>query len=232
MIELQDLRLDYRMGDSNVQVVDIPSWSVAKGEQIAIYGASGSGKSTLLHLLSGVLIPSSGIVEVCGERISSMSEVERDHFRARRIGYIFQNFNLLQGYSAVENVLMGSTFCHAATCSSGPPLDRKGAEALLHKVGIGTRLRHKPSEMSLGEQQRVAIARAIAKHPELVLADEPTGSLDPRNKAQVVELLKSMCSEQGSTLIVVSHEQDVIRQFDKQVRFADINRACRGEDCA
>lgn len=132
---------------------------------------------------------------------------------------MFQNLNLLQGYTALDNVLMGMTFCSAKP-------DRQLAESLLERVGIGARLRHIPSEMSLGEQQRVAIARALAKGPEVVLADEPTGSLDPRNKAQVIGLLRSMCEAQGSALVLVSHEQDIIAQFEKQVRFADINRTC------
>lgn len=222
MIEVTDLCLNYPIRDDILRVIDIPSWSVGKGEQIAIFGASGSGKSTLLHLLAGVLTPTSGRVTVCGEDVSAMSEAQRDQFRARRIGYIFQSFNLLQGYTALDNVLMGMTFCSRK-------IDRKLAESLLEHVGIGARLRHRPSEMSLGEQQRVAIARAVAKKPELVLADEPTGSLDPRNKAQVIDLLRSMCEDQGSTLVLVSHERDIIEQFDKQVAFADINRACSAE---
>lgn len=218
MIEVRELCLNYSTKAETLRVIDIPEWSVEKGEQIAIYGSSGSGKSTLLHLLAGVLIPTNGVVRVCGEEISSMSEAQRDRFRARRIGYVFQNFNLLQGYSAIDNVLMGMTFCSVKA-------DRKVAKALLEKVGIGARLKHTPSEMSLGEQQRVAIARSLAKKPEVVLADEPTGSLDPKNKMQVVDLLRSMCSELGSTLILVSHEENVIDKFENKVRFADINRA-------
>jgi putative ABC transport system ATP-binding protein len=219
MVEVSDLRLDYPTRDEALQVIDIPGWTVERGEQIAIFGPSGSGKSTLLHLLAGVLVPTSGRVTVCGEEISAMSEAQRDRFRARRIGYVFQSFNLLQGYNALENVLMGVTF-------SPVKPDRKTARSLLEEVGLGPRMRHVPSEMSLGEQQRVAIARAVAKRPELVLADEPTGSLDPKNKAHVIDLLRQMCAEQGSTLILVSHERDIIEQFEKQVRFADINRAC------
>lgn len=222
MIEVRDLCLNYSTRDETLRVIDIPHWSVEKGEQIAIFGPSGSGKSTLLHMLAGVLVPSSGKVTVCGEEISAMSEAQRDEFRARRIGYVFQNFNLLHGYSALDNVLMGLTFCSAKP-------DRKLAISLLEQVGIGARLRHTPSEMSLGEQQRVAIARALAKKPEVVLADEPTGSLDPRNKAQVVHLLRSMCEAQGSALILVSHEQDIIAQFENRVRFADINKVCEVE---
>lgn len=224
MIEVQDLCLNYSTRDEVLSVIDIPHWSVDKGEQIAIYGPSGSGKSTLLHILAGVLVPTSGQVNVCGEEISTMSEAQRDRFRARRIGYVFQNFNLLQGYTAVDNVLMGMTFCDVKP-------DRKLAKSLLEHVGIGARLSHIPSEMSLGEQQRVAIARALAKKPEVVLADEPTGSLDPRNKAQVVDLLRSMCEERGSTLILVSHEMDIINQFENRVRYSDINKAC-GEEAA
>ncbi|MEN6520180.1 MAG: ABC transporter ATP-binding protein [Armatimonadota bacterium] len=219
MIEIKDLCLNYSIGDETLKVVDVPYWRVERGEQIAIFGPSGSGKSTLLHMIAGVLLPSSGQVTVCGEVVSQMSEAERDRFRARRIGYVFQNFNLLSGYTALDNVLMGMTFCSVKP-------DRKLAESLLEQVGIGSRLRHSPSEMSLGEQQRVAIARALAKKPEVILADEPTGSLDPRNKTQVVSLLRSMCEAQGSALVLVSHEPDIIAQFENRVRFSDINRAC------
>ncbi|MCE5324662.1 ABC transporter ATP-binding protein [bacterium] len=222
MIEVRDLRLNYSTKEEVLKVIDIPHWSVDKGEHIAIFGPSGSGKSTLLHLLAGVLVPSSGEVTVCGEEVTKMSEAQRDQFRARRIGYVFQNFNLLQGYSALDNVLMGMTFCSVKA-------DRKVAKDLLEHVGIGSRLNHTPSEMSLGEQQRVAIARALAKKPEVVLADEPTGSLDPKNKMQVVDLLRSMCAELGSTLILVSHEENVIDRFEKKVRFADINKAYDAE---
>ena len=219
MIEVTDLHLDYPAGDGVLRVVDIPNWSVEAGEQIAIFGPSGSGKSTLLHLLSGVLAPTSGRVSVCGEEISTLSESQRDLFRARHIGYVFQNFNLLQGYSALENVLMGFAF------RSGHA-EPKLARSLLDQVGVGARMRHRPSEMSRGEQQRVAIARSLVKCPDVVLADEPTGSLDPRNKAQVVSLLRSMCADRGSTLVLVTHDQDVIARFEKQIPFADLNRAC------
>lgn len=222
MIEVRDLCLNYSTREETLRVIDIPHWSVDKGQQVAIFGPSGSGKSTLLHMLAGVLVPTSGKIEVCGEEITGMSEAQRDGFRARRIGYVFQSFNLLQGYSAIDNVLMGMTFCSVNA-------DRKLAKSLLEHVGLSRRLRHIPSEMSLGEQQRVAIARALAKKPEIVLADEPTGSLDPRNKAQVVELLRSMCAEQGSALILVSHEMDIINQFEDRVHFADINRAYDAE---
>lgn len=222
MIEIQELCLNYSIGDEVLKVIDIPCWSVGKGEQVAIYGNSGSGKSTLLHLIAGVLVPTSGRVSVGGEEVTLLSEAQRDRFRARRIGYIFQSFNLLHGYNALDNVLMGMTFY-----SQTP--DRKLAISLLEQVGIGSRMRHTPSEMSLGEQQRVAIARALIKKPEVVLADEPTGSLDPRNKAQVVDMLQNMCSEQGSTLILVSHEENVIKQFEHTVRFSDINRAYETE---
>jgi ABC-type lipoprotein export system ATPase subunit len=222
MIEVRELGLDYRTREETLRVIDVPHWRVEAGEQVAIFGPSGSGKSTLLHLLAGVLVPSRGQVIVAGEDVTAQSEAQRDRFRARKIGYVFQNFNLLQGYSALDNVLMGMTFCPGAT-------DRVLARSLLEQVGLRARVRHTPAEMSLGEQQRVALARALAKKPEVVLADEPTGSLDPRNKRQVVQLLRTMCEAQGSTLVLVSHEESIIQQFGRQVRFADINRACDAE---
>ncbi len=147
-----------------------------------------------------------------------MSEAGRDRFRAAHISYIFQTFNLLQGYTAIENVLLGATF-------SGVESDADTARALLARVGLERRLRHYPSQLSIGEQQRVAIARALAKKPAIVLADEPTGSLDPRHSGAVVELLIETCAECGAALVVVSHEASVAAAFGRQEHFLDLNRA-------
>jgi putative ABC transport system ATP-binding protein len=155
---------------------------------------------------------------VCGRDLTTLGEAERDRFRARHIGYIFQNFNLLQGYTAMENVLLGMTF-------SREKPDRRLAESLLAEVGLAERMKHYPSQMSIGEQQRVAVARALAKKPELILADEPTGSLDPARSADVVAGLRAACLKHGCTLLLVSHEKAVIDVFDKRVSYLDLNRA-------
>jgi len=218
IVEIQNLKVDYRLYQEDLHVIDIPTWSVGNGEQIAIYGPSGSGKSTLLHVLSGVTTATQGSVLVCETDLTRLSEAERDRFRARHIGYVFQNLNLLTGYTAYENVLMGATFAPGK-------VDRAFAQSLLHTVGLANRMQHLPGQMSLGEQQRVAIARALVKRPALVLADEPTGSLDAKNTAQIVRLLRTACAAQGSALILVTHEQSVLAEFDQCVSYAELNRA-------
>jgi ABC-type lipoprotein export system ATPase subunit len=217
-IAIQNLRVDYRGRQGCLNIIDIPCWTVAKGEQIAVFGPSGSGKSTLLHVLSGVITATEGRVEVCGTNLTTLTELQRDRFRARSVGYVFQNLNLLSGYTALENVLMGATF-------SPERSDRRAAESLLHTVGLADRMHHSPRQMSLGEQQRVAIARALIKRPELVLADEPTGSLDPRNTSQIVRLLRTVCEARQSTLILVTHEQSVLSEFEQRLSYTELNRA-------
>jgi putative ABC transport system ATP-binding protein len=150
-----------------------------------------------------------------------MSEVERDHFRAQFIGYIYQNFNLLQGFTALENVLVGMTF----TPRKG---DLQEARHLLDEVGLSHRLKYYPSQMSFGEQQRVAVARALANRPKLLLADEPTASLHPVNKEDVLRLLKDVCEKYGCTLVLVTHEKEVIALFENTVTFLEFNCAYQG----
>jgi putative ABC transport system ATP-binding protein len=223
VIHIRNVILRYPVGQDHVTVLDIPEWCVQAGEQVAISGPSGSGKSTLLHILAGLQLPESGDVSICGQEITRLGEAARDAVRAWFISVIFQNFNLLQGYTALENVLMGMTY-------SGKIPDRARAAALLESVGLHHRGRHYPSQLSIGEQQRVAIARALAKKPGLILADEPTGSLDPRNTGEVVKLLQTACHEQGCTLVVVSHEVNVVNAFARHISFLQLNRAFAGED--
>ncbi len=223
IIQCSGLRVDYPAGAERLTVLDIPAWSLPRGVQAALAGPSGSGKSTLLHVLAGLLPPAGGDVRVDGTDLYALGEAARDHFRAERLACIFQTFNLLQGYSALENVLLGAAF-------SGAGADRGRARELLARVGLEHRLDHKPAQLSVGEQQRVAIARAFAKEPRLILADEPTGSLDPRNKRAVVDLLRGICREHGCALLVVSHEEDVVGAFDARVDFRTLNRALDGAD--
>lgn len=224
-IEVQNLRVDYPMRHETLNVIDIPFWSVEAGDQVAIFGPSGSGKSTLLHVLSGIIAATQGSVHICGTDLVPLQEAQRDRFRAQHIGYVFQNLNLLSSYTALENVLMGATFAPGKA-------KREAAGTLLHTVGLADRMHHTPGQMSFGEQQRVAIARALIKRPEVVLADEPTGSLDPRNTIQVIRLLRSACEAQGSTLIVVTHEQSVIAEFERCVAYAELNLAWRDTEAA
>ena len=218
VVKIRDLVVEYRLGGESLRVVDIPAWEVDDAEQVAVAGPSGSGKSTLLHVIAGLMLPTSGEVNVCEQDLTRLGEAERDRFRAAHIACIFQTFNLLQGYTALENVLLGATFGPARA-------DRATAKALLERVGLGGRLRHLPAEMSIGEQQRVAVARALVKRPQLILADEPTGSLDPRRAAEVVTLLRDACHERGCALVVVSHETGVVSAFSRKADFLTLNRA-------
>ena len=218
IIELESLEVVLNMGKSSLKILDIPLWRVKEGDRVAIFGPSGSGKSTFLHTLAGLLPVTNGRISVCGQSLEAMTEAQRDIFRAQHIGLIFQNFNLLQGFTAVENVLVGMTF-------SPHKADIEEAKHLLNEVGLSHRLKYHPSQMSSGEQQRVAVARALANRPKLLLADEPTASLHPLNKEDVLRLLLDMCDRHGCTLVLVTHEREVIALFEKTVTFLELNRA-------
>lgn len=218
IIELDSLEIVFGSGKDALKVLDIPHWRVEEGDQVAVFGPSGSGKSTFLNALAGLLSPSSGRLTVCGHSLERMAETQRDHFRAQYIGFIYQNFNLLAGFTALENVLVGMTF-------SPRKGDIKEAKRLLDEVGLSHRLGYHPSQMSSGEQQRVAVARALANRPKLLLADEPTASLHPVNKEDVLRLLLDVCEKHGCTLVVVTHEREVISLFKNTVTFLEFNRA-------
>ena len=194
-----------RKAFNGTPVLSISRLEIPKAAQWVVTGASGSGKTTFLNLISGILAPDAGTITVAGTAITSLSEAERDRFRARKIGFVFQTFNLLQGFTALENVLLGMLFAAG--------VDRGRAEALLDRVGLKDRMGYKPSELSVGQQQRVAIARALANKPEVILADEPTGNLDPKTGESVVQLLKEVCREGGETLVLVSHQPQVMQSF-------------------
>ena len=162
VVSIKNLRLEYRSGGDPFLALDVPAWEAADGAQVAVSGPSGSGKSTLLNVIAGLLPADSGSVIVCGLELAGLGEAERDRFRAEHLAYIFQTLNLLQGYTTLENVLLGATF------SSQRP-DRTTAKALLETVGLGHRLHHVPAELSIGEQQRVAIARALVRKPQHVV---------------------------------------------------------------
>ncbi len=207
-------------------VVDIPSFAVERAEQIALRGASGSGKTTLLNIIAGILTPDEGRVWIDGAEITSLSETGRDRLRAETIGYVFQTFNLLQGYSALENVMLGMMFGRGA--------DADVARSILERVGLGERLHHKPRQLSVGQQQRVAVARALANRPKLVLADEPTGNLDPRHGRQALDLIREVCRERHAALLLVSHDPGVLAEFTRVDELAHINRVASdyGRDTA
>lgn len=201
-------------------MVQVKDFALEPGAQVALSGESGSGKTTFLHLIAGLLVPDSGRVAIDGECMSALGEAARDRLRARTLGYVFQTFNLLQGLTCLENVLVAMAFGRGA--------DRARARALLDRVGLGDRLNHYPRQLSSGQQQRAAVARALANRPKLVLADEPTGNLDNRRGRDVIELLRASCQESGAALLVVSHDRDVLSGFETRLDFATLNPASTG----
>lgn len=204
-----------------VPVVRVPQFELAAGAQVALRGESGSGKTTFLHLIAGILAADAGKIAIDGAEMTALAEAGRDRLRATKLGYIFQTFNLLQGYTALENVLLGMSF--------GPHgADRKHARELLGRVGLGERLEHYPRQLSTGQQQRVAVARALANRPKLVLADEPTGNLDRRLATESLALIREVCREHGATLLLVSHDEAALGQFAEVRDFAGINQVERG----
>ncbi len=217
-LDIQDLRKSFRSPDGSVHVVvDLPALELARGEQVALRGGSGSGKTTLLHLIAGILVPDSGIVRVAGREMTAQSESQRDRARAELIGYVFQTFNLLQSYSALENV--------ALAMHLGRGADVERATALLTRVGLGDRLHYRPRQLSVGQQQRVAVARALAGKPVLVLADEPTGNLDRVRADEALALIREICSENQAALLLVSHDDHVLGGFKRVLDLARLNRA-------
>jgi putative ABC transport system ATP-binding protein len=180
-------------------------------------GKSGSGKTTLLHVISGIGRPDDGVVRIDGCDIARLSEAGRDRFRADKIGYVFQTFNLLSGFSALENVLLGMSF-------AGGRADPSRARQLLDRVGLSHRLTHRPAMLSVGEQQRVAVARALANRPRLLLADEPTANVDSGHQQQIINLLREACQEEKVTLLIVTHTGEVAEQFPRVDRLEDFNQ--------
>ena len=221
MLAITDLQKSYPNpgGAGRRLIVDVPSFSLGAGEQRALRGESGSGKTTFLNLIAGILEADAGRIVIGETDVTALKEAARDRVRARALGYLFQTFNLLQGHTVLENVLLGMAF--------GPGADRARAGALLERVGLGDKLGHYPRQLSTGQQQRVAVARALANRPALVLADEPTGNLDRRNAREALALIREVCRETGAALLLVSHDEDVLAQFDPVQDFSALNRAGR-----
>ncbi|HEY2760726.1 MAG TPA: ABC transporter ATP-binding protein [Pirellulales bacterium] len=218
MLKLESVKKSFvEPGGGRLPILDVPRFEVAAGEQIVLVGRSGSGKTTLLHLIAGIAKPDEGSIRIDGVDITRLPEAGRDRFRADKIGYVFQTFNLLPGFNALENVLLGMTF---ATGKVHP----ERAKHLLERVGLGHRLHHKPTQMSVGEQQRVAVARALANKPKLLLADEPTANIDTRHQKQVVDLIRETCHEENVALVLVTHTPQVAEQFDRVDDLENINR--------
>ena len=218
MLLLQDVRKAYLEPDgTRLPILHIPQFQVDRGEQMLLVGRSGSGKTTLLHVIAGITKPDSGIVEIDGRDIFQLSEAVRDRFRADKMGYVFQTFNLLPGFSALENVCLGMAFTRNAA-------DADRARELLKRVGLEHRLSHRPAALSVGEQQRVAVARALANKPQLLLADEPTANVDAGHQQHIVDLIRETCREENVALVMVTHTAEIRAQFDRVDELSDINQ--------
>jgi putative ABC transport system ATP-binding protein len=204
-------------GGGSLTVLDIPKFEIGKGEQVALIGQSGGGKTTLLHLIAGLLVPDSGSIRIGGTELTRLSEQGRDRFRAGSIGYVFQTFNLLPAFSAIENIRLGMTFGHGR-------YDASRANELLGRVGLADRANYRPSQLSVGQQQRVAIARAMAGKPTMLLADEPTANVDPVSAESVLELIRTTCREEDVSLLIVTHDMEIAAKFDRIEKLDEINR--------
>jgi ABC-type lipoprotein export system ATPase subunit len=217
-LKVHELKKSFRGPDGvETPVIDLPELELGTAEQVALRGASGSGKTTLLHLIAGILLPDAGSVHVAGREMSARSESARDRSRGELLGYVFQSFHLLAAYSALENVALAMHF--------GRGVDVRRARELLERVGMAERLHHRPRQLSIGQQQRVAVARALAGRPALVLADEPTGNLDRARAAESLALIREVCRENEAALLLVSHDERVLGEFDRVLDLAELNRA-------
>ncbi len=218
MIEVRELRKTYVTGEIETPVLRGVSLDIETGEFVALMGASGSGKTTLMNVLGCLDQPTSGEYRLDGEEVTGLSKDRRAALRSAKIGFVFQSFNLLPRTTAIENVLMPLSY---ARTTATPAVQRARARDLLERVGLGDRLEHEPARLSGGQQQRVAIARALINDPQLLLADEPTGSLDSRSSAEILAMLESLHRESGLTIVVVTHDDAVARHAGRTIRLHD-----------
>ncbi len=216
IINLENVWKTYKMGEVEVNALRGVSLTVNQGDFVAITGASGSGKSTMMNLVGCLDLPTKGFIFLDGNDIAEMSESDLAQIRGRKIGFIFQQFNLIPTLTAIENVMLPLEFQDAPT-----EIAKKKATDILNKVGLGDRTWHLPSQLSGGEQQRVAIARSLANNPDVVLADEPTGNLDSISGANVIELLETLWKKEGKTIIMVTHDLKIASHAKRIVQLKD-----------
>ena len=213
MIEIQHIKFRYPRSEFELIVQQL---SITKGEKVAVVGPSGSGKTTLLNLISGISIPRSGSIRINDGSISGMSDGQRRDFRIANIGMVFQQFELVEYLKTLDNIMLPYLINSSLQSSSSK---RQEAKELAEQVGLGDKLNRYPGKLSQGEQQRVAICRALITRPQLILADEPTGNLDPKNKKTILDILFQQCESKNQTLIVVTHDMNILDGFDRVIDF-------------
>lgn len=216
MIYAEDLTKVYQMGDTEVRALNGASFTINKGEMVAIMGPSGSGKSTLMSIVGCLDVPTSGKYQLDGVDVSNLDETKLADIRGRKIGFVFQQFNLLARTSALENVMLPLTYAGVA----GKERTQRAFNAL-ERVGLGERTHHAPNELSGGQQQRVAIARALVNDPAILMADEPTGALDSKTGVEIMTLFQNLHHEQGQTVILVTHDAYVARHANRVIKISD-----------
>ncbi|MGD9676115.1 MAG: ABC transporter ATP-binding protein [Candidatus Bipolaricaulia bacterium] len=216
LLDLQGVTKDYPLGSTVVNALRGLDLSIEKGEIVAIMGPSGSGKSTLMHILGALDTPTGGKARLEGQDLRGMDEDALVTLRGKKVGFVFQTFNLIQSLTAQQNVELPMTFLGVKKAARA-----ERAQALLEKVGLADRVTHRPNELSGGERQRVAIARALANNPEILLADEPTGNLDSETGRTILDLLKKLCEDEGKTMILITHDPDAAAIAGRIVRLRD-----------
>ena len=216
ILKTENLVMTYRVGKVDVNALRGVNLTVGRGEFVSIMGPSGCGKSTMLHILGGLLKPTSGRVMVDGEDMAALSDAGRTDTRRRKIGFVFQQFNLLSRTSALENVELPTVYTGIPEAER----ERRAREAL-ERVGLSDRAGHHPSQLSGGQQQRVAIARALVNHPQILLADEPTGNLDSRTSVEIMDILQRLNEEEKLTVVIVTHEPDIAQYAQRAMEFRD-----------
>jgi putative ABC transport system ATP-binding protein len=216
LLDLKGITKDYALGQTVVRALRGLDLAIERGEIVAIMGPSGSGKSTLMHVLGALDTPTEGTASLEGHNLEELNEDELVTLRGRKVGFVFQTFNLIQSLTAQQNVELPMIFLGVKKSARA-----ERARALLEKVGLGERVAHRPNELSGGERQRVAIARALANDPEIILADEPTGNLDSETGATILELLKRLSIDEGKTMILITHDPDAAAIASRIVRLRD-----------
>ena len=218
ILETRELRKFYGSGETEVRALDGVNLTVEKGEFVAVVGTSGSGKSTLLHMLGGLDRPTGGTVTVDGRELSALKDEELTIFRRRKIGFVFQNYNLVPVLNVYENIVLPIQL-------DGRQPDQDYLNRIIETLGLGRKLQNLPNNLSGGQQQRVAIARALAAKPAILLADEPTGNLDSRTSQDVMSLLKVTGQKFGQTIVMITHNEEIAQMADRIVRIEEIGRA-------